>query len=80
MKLRAAKLCLAVCLGLAYLAAPACAGQREDFLAGRTRDCPRCELAGVNLKRRDLAGADLTGADLKQATLHDAKLTNQSLI
>jgi uncharacterized protein YjbI with pentapeptide repeats len=57
---------LAACLVLAAsLAATAVqADQRQDFLAGRTHDCPRCDLAGVNFKRRDLSGADLTGANL----------------
>src|ERR1041384_1804918 len=40
------------------------ADQREQFLAGKTRDCPRCDLSGQNFKRRDLSGADLTGANL----------------
>src|ERR1700694_4704891 len=55
------------------------ADQREDFLAGRTRECPRCDLAGANFKRRDLTGADLTGANLKDANLHDARLAGGRL-
>src|SRR5690242_3037355 len=54
---------------------PAHGDQRADFLAGRTRECPRCDLAGMNFKRRDLSGADLTGANLREANFHDAKLT-----
>ena len=58
---------LAACLILlaALSSTPAQADQRADFLAGRTRECPRCDLAGGNFKRRDLSGADLTGANLK---------------
>ena len=37
---------------------------RQAFLSGTTKDCPGCDLRGVNLKRRDLSGADLSGADL----------------
>ena len=57
-----------------FTLAPARADQRDDFLAGRTRDCRRCDLAGLNFKRRDLSGADLTGANLRRANLHEIKL------
>src|SRR5580692_12214652 len=30
------------------------ADQREDFLAGRIKQCPGCDLAGANFKRSDL--------------------------
>ena len=40
---------------------------REAFLAGKTADCPGCDLSGVRLKRRDLSGADLTNAKLDGA-------------
>src|SRR3977135_3720958 len=55
------------------------ADQREDFLAGRTRECSRCDLAGMNFKRRDLSGADLTEANLRAANLHDARLVGARL-
>ncbi len=51
------------------------ADDREGlFLAGRTIDCPGCDLAGADLKRRVLAGANLAGANLAGATLHRANL------
>ena len=37
---------------------PAWADQRNDFLAGTTKDCPGCDLAGINRKRGDLSGAN----------------------
>src|ERR1700746_2635761 len=57
----------------------ACADQRDDFLAERTRDCPRCDLAGMNFKRRDLSGADLTAANLREVNFHDARLVGARL-
>src|SRR5437763_1734743 len=62
-----------------FTLAPARADQRADFLAGRTRDCRRCDLAGLNFKRRDLSGADLTGANLRDTNFHDAKLVGARL-
>jgi uncharacterized protein YjbI with pentapeptide repeats len=73
---------LGACAALLAIAAQtpiAHADQRDDFLAGRTRACPRCDLSGENFKRRDLANADLTGASLKEANLHDARLTGARL-
>src|ERR1700730_11098210 len=61
------------------LPAPAWADQRADFLAGRSKICRDCDLAGANFKRRDLTGADLTGANLQHANLHDARLTGAKL-
>src|SRR5260370_19126820 len=55
------------------------AGQREDFLAGRVKECPGCDLSGANFKRRDLTGANLTGANLKDANFHDARLIGARL-
>ncbi len=45
-----------------------------EFLAGRSRSCRGCNLAGANLKRLDLDGVDLSGAMLAGANLHDASL------
>src|SRR5262245_20272896 len=69
---------LAAVIALACPAA-AQADPREDFIAGRTKACPGCDLSGVSFKRRDLSGADLTGARLKDANLHDARLTGAKL-
>ena len=70
----------AALIALAALSSnPAHGDQRADFLAGRTRECPRCDLAGMNFKRRDLSGADLTGANLREANFHDARLTGARL-
>src|SRR5215472_2846006 len=55
------------------------ADERADFLAGLTRNCPRCDLSGANFKRHDLAGADLTGAILDGANFHDANLSGAHL-
>ena len=44
------------------------------FLAGKTKDCPRCDLAGASLKRRNLAGANLAGANLVGASFHRAEI------
>src|ERR1700684_1621764 len=70
---------LAACLSLVLPAPIARADPRDDFVAGRTRVCPKCDLAGVNLKRRDLTGVDLTGAILRAANLHDAQLAGARL-
>ena len=59
---------------LSVLAMPAAADQRDDFIAGRTVNCPGCDLHEAQLKRRDLTGANLAGADLTFATLHAATL------
>lgn len=44
------------------------------FMAGRSRTCRGCNLAGANLKRFELDGVDLSGAMLAGANLHDASL------
>ena len=54
--------------------APASAQTAADFIAGKTKDCPGCNLAGANLKRRNLAGANLSGADLTDASFHRSNL------
>jgi uncharacterized protein YjbI with pentapeptide repeats len=55
-------------------------GERErEFIAGRSKSCADCQLAGVVLKRRDLTGANLRGADLARANLHDTKLGGADL-
>jgi uncharacterized protein YjbI with pentapeptide repeats len=51
------------CLSIALSNGIARADPRDDFIAGRTRDCRKCNLAGADFKRRDLAGVDLAGAD-----------------
>src|SRR5262245_39026590 len=66
-------------LALCVEAGDARADPREDFLAGRSKACPRCDLSEMNFKRRDLTGVDLTGANLKQANFHDAKLAGARL-
>src|SRR5262249_5244663 len=70
---------IAILFATGLAAGSARADQREDFLAGKTRSCPRCDLSGQNFKRRDLANADLTGANLKDANFHDARLANPQL-
>src|SRR5947207_9332336 len=48
----------------------AAAQDAAGFLAGNTNDCPGCNLAGAQLKRRNLAGANLSGANLSGASFH----------
>ena len=60
-------------------ALPADASPRDRFLAGVSADCPGCDLAGADLRRRDLADADLSGANLDGAVLHRANLRNANL-
>ena len=55
------------------------AGQRDMFLAGNSLRCPMCDLSGVDLRRRNLAGADLSGANLEEAILHRADLREARL-
>jgi len=52
-------------------------GNREQLL--KTRSCPSCNLAGVNLNRAELAGADLQGADLTNARFLLANLAGANL-
>src|ERR1700747_75581 len=49
------------------------------FLAGKTKDCPGCNLAGASMKRRNLAGANLAGANLNGASFHRAVLRGANL-
>jgi len=60
-------------------ALPAEASPAQRFLAGLSNDCPGCELAGADLRRRDLSDAKLSGANLTRAVLHRAKLRNADL-
>ncbi len=58
--------------------------EESPNLAHLARDCPDCNLAGVNLNKAqligaNLAGADLTGADLSGANLRRANLTGANL-
>src|SRR6516162_2489817 len=70
----------AVCASAAFHLASA---QQPDnpaaFLAGQTKDCPGCNLAGVSVKRRNLAGANLAGANLAGASFHRAVLRGSNL-
>ena len=55
-------------------------GERERaFLAGASRSCPGCDLAGARLQRRHLEGADLRGTRLVGATMHGASLADADL-
>src|SRR5262249_865304 len=83
---RAMMLCAA--LGV-VIATPARAADPADILAGRSKDCPHCNLAGANLKRFPLTWAALAGAtpaggnrhraDLAGANLSGANLTHANL-
>ena len=70
---------VAACLAAVLTAGVARADPREDFLAGHSRACQKCDLAGASLKRRDLAGVDLSGANLRGANFHDAQLAGARL-
>jgi uncharacterized protein YjbI with pentapeptide repeats len=52
---------------------------RAAFLAGRTKDCPGCDLGDADLRRRDLGDANLAGANLAGAVLHRANLRRVDL-
>jgi uncharacterized protein YjbI with pentapeptide repeats len=51
----------------------------KQLLIERARNCPGCDLRGVDLKRADLSGANLAGADLSGANLHGAILRRADL-
>lgn len=57
-------------------ALPANATPAQRFLAGLSNDCPGCDLAGADLRRRNLTDANLAGADLTRAVFHRATLRN----
>jgi uncharacterized protein YjbI with pentapeptide repeats len=67
------------CLSTVLFGGIAHADPRADFLAGQSRACQKCDLAGASLKRRDLAGVDLSGANLRAANFHDAQLAGAKL-
>src|SRR5579871_5981188 len=69
----------ALCASAAVHRASAQAPDPAAFLAGQTKDCPGCNLAGVSLKRRNLAGANLAGANLAGASFHRAVLRGANL-
>lgn len=51
----------------------------KDKIVERAKDCPGCDLRGVNFKRANLRGANLSGADLTGANLHAADLSEANL-
>lgn len=55
------------------------ASPKDAFVAGLSRNCPGCDLTGLNFKRRDLSGADLRGADLTGTSFHRAILRGADL-
>jgi hypothetical protein len=60
------------------------AGKKRDDLIKLARNCPDCNLQGVNLRNANLIGANLkganlTGADLSGANLRRADLTGANL-
>lgn len=64
---------------LAEIAARPVIPTERELLVRRALDCPGCDLAGVDLKRANLAGANLAGADLSDANLHEANLRGADL-
>src|SRR5687767_11918935 len=72
---------VAIASGMATAAAAqAPPGEPEAaFLAGRSTDCPRCNLEGADLQRREMKGANLAGAVLGAANLYLANLENANL-
>src|SRR5215469_12730613 len=66
------------------IASPAAADDRAAFLAGTSRTCTACDLAGLDLggrvfKRARLDGARLTGTTLDGADLFRAVLAHADL-
>jgi hypothetical protein len=53
--------------------------QQTPDIAHLARNCPDCNLAGVNLSKAQLIGANLTGADLSGANLSSANLRRADL-
>src|SRR5258708_6540920 len=74
-----APMAAALCAGAAFHDAAAQQPDAAAFVAGQTKDCPGCNLAGVSLKRRNLAGANLAGANLAGASFHRAVLRGANL-
>src|SRR5262245_51266624 len=71
---------LALCASATFVhQAAAQSANPAAFLAGQTKDCPGCNLAGAILKRRNLAGANLAGANLAGASFHRAVLRGANL-
>src|SRR5712675_232971 len=70
-------------LALGFLFASVIIGRAADpatdLLAGRSKACPKCNLAGAHLKRFDLKEADLAGANLARANLTGANLNKTDL-
>src|SRR5712691_4752354 len=67
--------CAAVLIGMVLSTGGAFADQKDDFLSGKTINCPACDLTGINLKLRDdLATADFSGAILVGANFHRSNL------
>ncbi len=65
-------------------AAPLSQEEKEHNLVSLARNCPDCDLAGVNLVdaqliAANLAGTNLSGADLRSANLRRANLAHANL-
>ncbi len=65
-------------------AAPLSQEDKQHNLISLARNCPDCDLAGVNLEgaqliAANLAGANLSGADLRSANLRRANLSGTNL-
>src|ERR1700686_5492777 len=84
-------LLLLLMAGLPITVAAALAADPEAFLAGATKSCVECDLAGRQLAERhlqlakanlnliDAKGTDFTGADLSQALLFEADFSVANL-
>src|SRR5260370_30250420 len=70
---------LALCASATAHQVAAQSADPAAFIAGQTKDCPGCNLAGVSLKRRNLACANLAGANLAGAIFHRAVLRGANL-
>ena len=44
-----------------------------------SKDCPDCNLSGINLQSHNLSEADMTGANLSEANLSEANLESADL-
>ena len=54
-------------------------GCGQSYNPERDKDCPGCDLIGVQLESANLSGADLAGADLSRASLSYADFTGANL-
>src|SRR5262245_65408679 len=71
---------LTIICALAFGTLTALAAEVDDFLAGTSRSCVRCDLSGRDLQSRNFARTRLDQANLKNADLTAASFFRASLV